>query len=298
MDTFFYIHYNGIIPQENHTLFEMFILYFSDVLSFKTQDTDSGVFDKTLDYLRNTRQSKDENFCGSEQRGVPGMRLGYLKQIMREKNKATLISYGIEEGQIIPRAILVFKNGYPTAEDNPNLYLDGMCSDQLRPIKGMGSQLLSIFIGAAKNVGFEFIELASASKQATVTWKKKGFERDLQKRLDHDKLPIYSLNLQEVKKRKTDYDDELTPEVKKLKGGEGNSRVMIDLKHNNDILVCDETCNNLGPLPSGQLNSLDDINNYINEQIEIKKEGGKKQKKHKTRKHRTRKHRTRKYKRK
>ena len=268
MDTFFYIHYNGIIPRENHTLFEMFILYFSDVLSFQTQHIYSEVFPQTLDYLRKSRLSKDENFCGSKKKGVPGMRLGYLKEIMREENKATLISYGIEGGQINPRAILVFKNGKDADIYNPSLYLDGMCSDQLRPIKGMGSQLLSIFIDAAKEVGFQFIELASASKQATVTWRKKGFERDLQRRLDPDGLPIFSKQL----------------------GGEDTAHVMIDLQHNNNILVCDETCDNLGPLPSGQLNSLDDINNYIDEQIEIKKEGGKKQKKHKTRKYKTRKY--------
>jgi len=277
MDTFFYIHYNGFFSEDNHTLFEMLISYFSGALLFKTQDTDSEVFDKTLRYLKlSKRANRDEDFCSSKIKKVPGMNIGYLRDIMRKPNNATLISYSINENNDFkPMAILVFKNGYPTDKDIPTLYLDGMCADQQSSIRGMGSQLLSIFFDAAKTVGFQFIELASASKQATATWIKKGFER-LLGRKDREGLPLL---------------------FKKLGGGD-DAHVMIDLKHNNDILVCDETCDNLGPLPSGQLNSLDDINNYINEQIEIKKEGGKNKKKHKTRKHRTRKYKTRKYKRK
>jgi hypothetical protein len=163
----FYIHYNGIISEKNNTLFEMFISYFSGALSFKTQDTDNKIFDQTLVYLRNNRINKNENFCGSKRNKVPGMRLGYLKYAMRKPDNGTLISYSIdEEGNFNPMAILVFKNGNLTDQGEPKLYLDGMCSDQLRPIKGMGSQLLSIFIDTAKEVGFRFIELASASKKA------------------------------------------------------------------------------------------------------------------------------------
>lgn len=277
-DVSFYIHYNGIIPEENPTLFELFITYFSGALLFNTQDTDSFVFDQTLRYLKlDNRKNKDENFCSSEKKGVPGMNIGYLRDIMREPNKATLISYNNTEGIIQPMAVLVFKNGSLTDEGESKLYLDGMCSDQQSPIRGMGSQLLSIFIDAAKSTGFQFIELASASKKATETWKKKGFERQPGRR-DHDDLPIYSLQL----------------------GGEGeeDTHVLIDLKHNNDILVCNETCKNLGPMPR-DLDSLNGINNYINVSMnknsnsKINK-GGKKTKKHKTKKHKTKKHKTKK----
>ena len=70
----FYIHYNGIIPEENPTLFEMFIPYFSGALSFNTQDTDtdSNVFNQTIRYLKlDNRKNKDENFCSSISKGVP-----------------------------------------------------------------------------------------------------------------------------------------------------------------------------------------------------------------------------------
>jgi hypothetical protein len=276
MELSFYIHYNGVIS-EDPTLFEMFVSHFDSVLNFKTQHTDTEeVFGKTLSYLKSSkRQNKDENFCSSISKGVPGMNIGYLRDIMRKPNNATLISYNNTEGVIQPMAILVFKKGNPTDEDIPNLYLDGMCSDQQSSIKGMGSQLLSIFIDTAKEVGFQFIELASASKKATETWKKKGFERQPGRR-DHDDLPIYSLQL----------------------GGEGDKHVLIDLKHNNDILVCDETCKNLGPMPK-DLDSLSGINNYINDKFEEKSnskinKGGKKTKKHKTKKYKTKKHRTKK----
>ena len=265
MDLSFYIHYNGIIPEENHTLFELLIPYFSAALSFNTQDTDSEVFDQTIRYLKlDNRKNKDENFCTSISKGIPGMNIKYLRDIMRESNNATLISYNNTGGVIKPISILVFKNGNHTDEGESKLYLDGMCSDQQSPIRGMGSQLLSIFINAAKTVGFQFIELASASKKATETWKKKGFERQPGRR-DHDDLPIYSLQL----------------------GGEGDKHVLIDLKHNNDILVCDETCKNLGPMPK-DIDSLNGINNYIDEKLNLKKnKGGKKIKKYRTKKRKT-----------
>jgi hypothetical protein len=274
MGVSFYIHYNGNIPTENHTLFELFILYFSDALLFKTQETDPEVFNQTLDYLKRYRINKNENFCGSKEKGVPGMRLGYLKYAMRKPNYATLISYSIDEkgNNFRPMAILVFKNGNPTDKGPPKLFLDGMCSDQLRPIKGMGSQLISIFIDAAKDVGFQFIELAAASKQAVATWKKKGFEKQIGVKSPGG-LPIYSKQL----------------------GGEGDTHILIDLQHNNNILVCDETCKNLGPLLPEEFNSLDGIDNYINEQIGIKKGGGK-TKKYKTKKYKTKKHKTKRYK--
>ena len=168
MDLSFYIHYNGIISEQNPTLFDVFIPYFSGALSFNTQDTDSNVFDQTMRYLKlDNRKNKDENFCSSISKGVPGMNIGYLRDIMREPNKATLISYINTEGVIKPMAVLVFKNGSRTDEEPPKLYLDGMCSDQQSPVRGLGSQLLSIFIDTAKTVGFQFIELASASKKAT-----------------------------------------------------------------------------------------------------------------------------------
>lgn len=273
MDLSFYIHYNGIISEENPTLFELFISYFSGALSFNTQDTDNDVFDQTIRYLKlDNRKNKDENFCTSISKGIPGMNISYLRDIMREPNKATLISYNNTGGVIKPMAVLVFKNGNHTDEGETKLYLDGMCSDQQSPIRGLGSQLLTIFIETAKTVGFEFIELASASKKATETWKKKGFERQ-EGRRDHDNLPIYSLQL----------------------GGEGDQHVLIDLKHNNDILVCDETCENLGPMPK-DLDSLNGINDYINAKFETKlnfkiNKGGKKTKKYRTKKHRTKKHR-------
>jgi hypothetical protein len=278
METSFYIHYNRIIPEENPTLFDMFITYFSAALSFNTQDTDSDVFTQTIRYLKlDNRKNKDENFCSSISKGIPGMNIGYLRDIMRESNNATLISYNNTEGVIQPMSILVFKNGNYTDEEEPKLYLDGMCSDQQSPIRGMGSQLLTIFIDAAKSTGFSFIELASASKKATETWKKKGFERQ-PGRKDHDDLPIYSLQL----------------------GGEGGERVLIDLKHNNDILVCDETCENLGPMPK-DLDSLNGINNYIKEKFEEKSnskinKGGKKTKRHKTKRHKTKRHKTKRHK--
>jgi hypothetical protein len=273
----FYIHYNGIISEENPTLFDVFIPYFSGALSFNTQDTDSNVFDQTIRYLKlDNRKNKDENFCSSISKGVPGMNIGYLRDIMREPNKATLISYINTEGVIKPMAVLVFKNGSRTDDEPPKLYLDGMCSDQQSPVRGMGSQLLTIFIDTAKTVGFEFIELASASKKATETWKKKGFEKQPGRR-DHDNLPIYSLQL----------------------GGEGDQHVLIDLKHNNDILVCDETCKNLGPMPK-DLDSLNGINDYINAKFETKlnfkiNKGGKKTKKYRIKKYRTKKYRIKKY---
>ena len=278
MDLSFYIHYNGIISEENPTLFDVFIPYFSGALSFNTQDTDSNVFDQTMRYLKlDNRKNKDENFCSSISKGVPGMNIGYLRDIMREPNKATLISYINTEGVIKPMAVLVFKNGSRTDEEPPKLYLDGMCSDQQSPVRGLGSQLLSIFIDTAKTVGFQFIELASASKKATETWKKKGFEKQPGRR-DHDNLPIYSLQL----------------------GGEGDKHVLIDLKHNNDILVCDETCKNLGPMPK-DLDSLNGINDYINAKFETKlnfkiNKGGKKTKKYRIKKYRTKKYRTKKHK--
>ena len=271
MDLSFYIHYNGIIHEENPTLFELFIPYFSGALSFNTQDTDNEVFDQTIRYLKlDNRKNKDENFCSSISKGIPGMNIGYLRDIMREPNKATLISYNNTGGVIKPMAVLVFKNGSRTDEEPPKLYLDGMCSDQQSPIRGIGSQLLSIFIDAAKTVGFQFIELASASKKATETWKKKGFERQPGRR-DNGDLPIYSLQL----------------------GGEKDKHVLIDLKHNNDILVCDETCENLGPMPK-DLDSLNGINNYIDAKLNFINKGGKKTKKYKTKKHRTKKHRAKK----
>lgn len=284
MNLSFYIHYNGVIPEEEPSLFEMFISHFDSVLNFKTEDTSRNVFRRTLKYLNKHNKNEDENFCGSKERGVPGMNLDYLIDLMLEPNNATLISHGIdEEGKFKPFAILVFKNGNPTDGDTPNLYLDGMCSDQQIPIRGMGSQLLSIFINAARDVGFHFIELASASKKATETWKRKGFERDQLKRKDHDKLPIYSLNLQEKKTK-----------MEEQKGGEGDIYVRIDLNNNNNILVCGERCENLGPLLPKEFDSLDDrINNYITEKFEANKKGGKK---HKTRRIRTRKHKTKKYK--
>ena len=52
MDLSFYIHYNGIIPEEDTTLFDIFIPYFSGALSFNTQDTDSNVFEQTMRYLK------------------------------------------------------------------------------------------------------------------------------------------------------------------------------------------------------------------------------------------------------
>lgn len=280
----FYIHYNGVIPEENHTLFEMFISHFSDALDFKTQDTDSDVFDQTLRYLKySKRQNKDENFCGSIKRGVPGMNIGYLRDIMRKPNNATLISYNNTEGVIQPMAILVFKKGNSTDEFNQNLYLDSMCSNQQSPTRGMGSQLLSIFIDTARDVGFQFIELASASKKATTTWKNKGFKRHPEGDRDHDGLPKYFYELQ-----------------KGGEGGEGGDmRVLIDLNHNNNILVCDETCENLGPLLPEEFNSLDEINNYVNENFDTNTKGEGKHitRKHKTKRYRTRKNRTKKYKR-
>ena len=282
MDLSFYIHYNGVIS-EDPTLFEMFVSHFDSALNFKTQNTDSDVFNQTLKYLKySKRQNKDENFCSSISKGVPGMNIGYLRDIMRKPNNATLISFNNTEGVIQPMAILVFKNGKPTDEEITNLYLDGMCSDQQSSIKGMGSQLLSIFIDTAKVVGFQFIELASASKKATETWKRKGFERDTQKRRDHDELPIYSLKLQKGGERE----------------GEEDMHVLIDLKHNNNILVCDETCKNLGPLPE-EFNSLNEINNYVNDKFETNNKGlGKKHKtrKYKSKKNKTRKNKSRKYK--
>lgn len=281
----FYIHYNGTIPEKDHTLFEMFISHFSnDKLNFKTEDTSRKVFRLTLKYLNKHNKNEDENFCGSKERGVPGMHLDYLIDLMLEPNNATLISHSIDEnGKFKPMAILVFKNGNSTDELNQNLYLDGMCSDQQSPIRGMGSQLLSIFINAATEVGFQFIELASASKKATETWKNKGFKRDQLKRKDYGNLPIYLLNLQEKKTK-----------MEEQKGGEGDIHVRIDLKNNNNILVCDDRCENLGPLLPEKIDSLDDIiNNYINKKFEANKKGGKK---HKTKKYKTRKYRTRRYK--
>jgi len=274
MDLSFYIHYNRIIPEDNPTLFDMFVTYFSGALSFKTQYTNSEVFNETLRYLKlDNKKNKDENFCSSITKGIPGMNIGYLRDIMREPNNVTLITYNITEGVIKPISILVFKNGNNTDEENPKLYLDGMCSDQQSPIRGMGSQLLSIFIDTAKTVGFQFIELASASKKATETWKKKGFERQKGRR-DHDNLPIYSLQL----------------------GGEGDKHVLIDLKHNNNILVCDKTCKNLGPMPK-DFDSLNGINNYIKAKFESKfnfkiNKGGKKTKKYRIKKNRTKKRKT------
>ena len=280
MDLSFYIHYNGVIS-EDPTLFEMFVSHFDSALNFKTQNTDSDVFNQTLKYLKySKRQNKDENFCSSISKGVPGMNIGYLRDIMRKPNNATLISYNNTEGVIQPMAILVFKNGNSTDGFHKNLYLDGMCSDQQSSIKGMGSQLLSIFIDTAKEVGFQFIELASASRKATETWKRKGFERDTQKRRDHDELPIYSLKLQKGGEREGE--------------GEEGMHVLIDLKHNNNILVCDETCKNLGPLLPEEFNSLNEINNYVNDKFETNNKGlGKK---HKTRKYKSKKNKTRKYK--
>jgi hypothetical protein len=273
----FYIHYNRIIPEENTTLLDLFVIYFSGALSFKTQDTDSEVFNQTLRYLKlDNRKNEDENFCTSISKGIPGMDIGYLRDIMRNPNNGTLISYINTEGVIKPMAVLVFKNGNYTDEAPPILYLDGMCSDQQSPIRGIGSQLLTTFINAAREVGFQFIELASASKKATETWKKKGFERQPGRR-DHDNLPIFSLQLGGEEE------------------GEGEEkRVLIDLKHNNDILVCDEKCKNLGPLPK-VLDSLNGINNYINEKFDTKSnfkinKGGKKTKKYKTKKYKTKKH--------
>ena len=52
MDLSFYIHYNGLISEENPTFFELFITYFSGALLFKTQETDSEVFTQTIKYLR------------------------------------------------------------------------------------------------------------------------------------------------------------------------------------------------------------------------------------------------------
>lgn len=272
----FYIHYNGDISEENPTLFEMFVTYFSGGLSFNTQDTDLEVFTQTLKYLKlDNRKNKDENFCSSVSKGIPGMDIGYLRYIMRKQNNATLISYNNTEGVIQPMAVLVFKNGSLTDEEPPKLYLDGMCSDQQNPTRGLGSQLLNIFMVAARETGYQYIELASASKKATETWKKKGFKRQ-EGRRDHDDLPIYSLQL----------------------GGEGGTRVLIDLNHNNNILVCDETCKNLGPLPKN-LNSLNGINNYINEKFDAKSnskinKGGKKTKKYRIKKYKTKKYRTKK----
>lgn len=276
----FYIHYNGIIPEENPTLFEMLIPYFVGALSFNTQDTDSEVFNQTLRYLKlDNRKNEDENFCTSMSKEIPGMDIGYLRDIMRKPNNGTLISYNNFEGVIQPMAVLVFKNGNYTDESQPILYLDGMCSDQQSPIRGLGSQLLTMFIDSAREVGFKFIELASASKKATETWKKKGFERKPGVR-DHDDLPVFSLQLGGE--------------------GEGEERVLIDLKHNNNILVCDEKCKNLGPLPKN-FNSLNAINNYINEKFEEKSntkinKGGKKTKKYKTKKYKMKKHITKKHK--
>ncbi len=286
MDLSFYIHYNGVISEENPTLFEMFISHFDSILNFKTEDTDSDVFNQTLIYLKSSkRQNKDENFCGSKQKGVLGMNIGYLRDVMRKPNNATLISYNNTKGVIQPMAILVFKNGNSTDGYHQNLYLDSMCSDQQSSTRGMGSQLLSIFMDTARDVGFQFIELASASKKATATWKQKGFERHPEGDKDPGGLPKYFYDLQ--------------------KGGEADERegdmsVLIDLKHNNNILVCDETCKNLGSLVPEEFNSLDEINNYVNETFETNKKGGKKHKtrKYKTRKYKTRKYKTRKYKRK
>ena len=284
----FYIHYNGVIPEEDPSLFEMFILHFDSVLNFKTQDTDSDVFDQTLSYLKSSkRQNKDENFCGSIKRGVPGMNIGYLRDIMRKPNNATLISYNNTEGVFQPMAILVFKKGNSTDEFNQKLYVDSMCSNQQSPTRGMGSQLLSIFIDTARDVGFQFIELASASKKATATWIEKGFKRHSEKERDKHGLPKYFYELQ--------------------KGGEegkGDMHVLIDLKHNNNILVCDETCENLGPLLPEEFNSLDEINNYVNKNFDTNTKGGNKRKtrrvkkrKHRTRRVKTKKYRTKKYKR-
>ena len=157
-------------------------------------------------------------------------------------------------------------------EEPPYLYLDGMCSDQQSPIRGIGSQLLSIFIDAAKSVGFSYIELASASRKASETWKRKGFQRKTGFK-DREGLPIYSLQL----------------------GGEEDKRVLIDLKHNNNILVCDKTCKNLGPMPR-DLDSLNGINNYINASLDTNSnikinKGGKRTKKYRINKNRTKKQR-------
>jgi hypothetical protein len=271
MDLSFYIHYNGVINEENPTFFELFITYFSGALLFKTQETDSEVFTQTIKYLRaDEKKDENENFCSSLIKKTPGMDIGYLRHIMRKSNRVTLISYNNNETLIKPMAILVFKNGKYTDDETPYVYLDGICSDQQSPIRGIGSQLLSIFIDAAKTVGFSFIELASASKKASETWKKKGFQRKTGFR-DEEGLQIYSLQL----------------------GGEEDKRVLLDLKHNNNILVCDKTCKNLGPMPR-YFDSLNGINNYINASLvtnsNIKtNRGGKRTKKHKEKKHRTKK---------
>jgi len=272
MDPSFYIHYNGTVSEDEPSLYDLFITYFSGALSFKTQHDDiDDIFKKTIRYLRaDEKKNEDENFCTSLIREVPGMNIGYLKDIMREQNKGTLISYTNTEDGIKPMAILVFKNGTYKDDEAPYIYLDGMCADQQSPIRGIGSQLLSIFIDASKTVGFQFIELASASTKASETWKKKGFERQPGRR-DHDKLPIYSLQL----------------------GGNGDKRVLIDLKHNNNILVCDKTCKNLGSLPK-DLDSLNGINNYINASLDTNSnmkinKGGKRTKKRKTKKRKTKK---------
>lgn len=281
-DLSFYIHYNGFISEENPTLFELFISYFSDALSFKTQDTNGDVFRQTINYLRaDEKKDEDENFCSSLIKKNPGMDIGYLRYIMRKSNRATLISYNNTENLIKPMAVLVFKNGKYDNGELPYLYLDGMCSDQQSPIRGLGSQLLTIFIDAAKSVGFSFIELASASKKSSETWKKKGFKRQNGRR-DPEGLPIYSLQL----------------------GGQEYKHVLLDIKHNNDILLCDEKCKNLGPIPKN-LDSLNAINNYINASLETNinyniNKGGKKTKytakRDKIKKHRTKKYRAKKYK--
>lgn len=278
MSSSFYIHYNGDIPNENPTLFDLFVTYFPGALSFKTQETDSEVFTQTIRYLRESgKKDEDENFCSSLKRNVPGMEIGYLRHIMRKPNRGTLIYYDNSENPIKPMAVLVFKNGKYTNEEAPYIYLDGMCSDQQNPIRGIGSQLLSIFIDAAKSVGFPFIELASASRKSSETWKKKGFQRKTGFK-DEEGLPIYSLQL----------------------GGEQEGkRILLDLKHNNNILVCDKTCKNLGPIPKN-FDSLNVINNYINTSLDagmnVKINRGGKTKRYRTKKHRTKKHRTKKHK--
>jgi len=270
-DSSFYIHYNGVINEENPTLFDLFIIYFYGALSFKSQETDSEVFTQTIRYLRaDEKKDENENFCSSLIKKTPGMDIGYLRHIMRKPNRGTLIYYDNKENDIKPMAILVFKNGKYTHDEIPYVYLDGMCSDQQSPIRGMGSQLLSIFIDAAKSVGFSFIDLASASKKASETWEKKGFQRKTGFR-DKEGLPIYSLQ---------------------LGGGEEHNRILIDLNHNNNILVCDKTCKNLGPIPK-ILDSLNGINNYINASLNInsniKINKGGKTKRYKIKKYKTKK---------